>query len=108
MRSCLIFLSGGSRQHWESIHADCIITLDGRHDLRYEDERNACRLCVKITVKVTESLPHFLSALLLCLPEVTKAKSYISFLDFQIVSERKTFTGTSVCIHTHSPGDYNC
>ena len=65
-------------------------------------KRNACRLCGKITVKVTESLPHFLSALLLCLPEVTKAKNYISFLDFQIVSERKTFTGTSVCIHTHT------
>lgn len=64
-------------------------------------KRNACRLCGKITVKVTESLPHFLTALLLCLPEVTKAKSYISFLDFQIVSERKTYTGTSVCIHTH-------
>ena len=66
-------------------------------------KRNACRLCGKIIVEVTESLPCFLSALLLCLPEVTKAESCnISFLDFQIVSERKTYTGTSVCLHTHT------
>lgn len=57
---------------------------------------------------IIESLPDFLSALLLCLPEVTKAKSYIaSFLDFQAVSERKIYK--HICVHTHtqSPGDYN-
>ena len=109
VRSCLIFLSGDSRQHWESVHTDCIRlwTADMISGVRMK--RNAGRLCGKIIVKFIESLPCFLSALLLCLPETTTAKSCnISFLDFQIVSERKTYTGTSVCLHTHSPGDNNC
>ena len=57
---------------------------------------------------IIESLPGFLSALLLCLPEVTKAKSYIaSFLGFQAVSERKIYK--HICVHTckYSPRDYN-
>ena len=99
----MIFLSGGSRQHWESVHTDCIRlwTADVISGVRMK--RNAGRLCGKIIVKFTESLPCFLSALLLCLPETTTAKSCnISFLDFQIVSERKIYTGTSVCLHTHT------